>query len=83
MLSGVEYLKVDDKGLLIRHKEEIINLEVDHIVICAGQVAVNTLYEELKNQQIPNCHLIGGAALAAELDAKRAIKEGIYLAKSF
>jgi len=83
MLSGVEYLKVDDKGIVIRHEEEVMHLDVDHIVICAGQVSVNGLFEELKSKQIPNCHLIGGAALAAELDAKRAIREGIYLAKSF
>jgi len=82
MLSGVEYLKADDKGLLIRHKEKETLLDVDHIVVCAGQVSVNGLYEELKDKTA-NCHLIGGAALAAELDAKRAIKEGIYLAKSF
>ncbi len=83
MLSGVEYLKVDNNGIIIRHEEEEKHIVVDHIVVCAGQVSVNSLYEELKNKQTTHCHLIGGAALAAELDAKRAIREGIYLARSF
>jgi len=88
MISAVEYLNANDAGLLIKHQDKEIQLDVDHIVICAGQVSVSGLYEQLNNEQqlaeqSTEVHLIGGAALAAELDAKRAIKDGIYLAKSF
>ena len=83
MLSSVEYLNANERGLLIRHKDKEIQIEVDHIIICAGQVSINNLYQELENEVSVETHIIGGAALAAELDAKRAIKDGIYLAKSF
>lgn len=83
MLSGVEYLNANDKGLLIRVQGKELQLDVDHIVICAGQVSVNSLYEELKEESSVQAHLIGGAALAAELDAKAAIRDGVYLAHSF
>ncbi len=76
-LAGCSYNKIDDQGLHITRddKEEI--LEVDNIIICAGQVSVNALYEELKDKQ--SCHMIGGAEFAGELDAKRAIKQGVLL----
>jgi len=83
MLSDVEYLNVNESGILIRHKDKEMQIDVDHIVICAGQVSVTSLFDELKSETSVQTHLIGGAALAAELDAKRAIKEGIYLANSF
>lgn len=76
-LAGVTYNKIDDQGLHITHKEQDQVLEVDNIIICAGQVSVNELYEELKDKQ--SCHLIGGAEYAGELDAKRAIKQGVLL----
>ena len=76
MLNGVEYLKIDDKGLHIRINGEEKLLEVDNIVICAGQEPNKALSEALKK---PN-HLIGGADIAAELDAKRAIDQGTRLA---
>ena len=47
-------------------------LPVDNVVICAGQVSVNELYEQLKDSQQVTAHLIGGAEFAGELDAKRA-----------
>ena len=82
-LNGCSYDLIDDEGLHISRKQkdgtqkqEI--LKVDNIIICAGQVSVNELYENLKDSQ--SCHLIGGAEYAGELDAKRAIKQGVMLA---
>jgi 2,4-dienoyl-CoA reductase (NADPH2) len=54
-------------------------LEVDNVVICAGQESVRDLEDGLRRRGI-NPHVIGGAALAAELDAKRAIRQGTELA---
>ncbi len=79
MLANVEYLKIDDQGLHIRHNEEDRVLEVDHVVVCAGQEPQRELHETLKNNGI-NVHLIGGADEAKELDAKRAIKQAAELA---
>lgn len=76
MLAGCEYLQINDEGLLIRSGNEQQLLEVDHIVICAGQEPRRELVEGLN---IPH-HLIGGADVAAELDAKRAINQGTRLA---
>jgi len=81
MISGVSYQKIDRKGLHIKVKEEERLLEVDTIVVCAGQIAVHGLYEELKDQH-RDVHLIGGAKKAGELDAKRAIAEGTQTALS-
>ena len=79
MLSNVQYEKVDDAGLHISINDEIQILPVDNVVICAGQEPLRQMYEELKdkNQVV---HLIGGADVAAELDAKKAIKQASYLA---
>ena len=84
MLSNVAYDRIDDAGLhlTITNKdgsEEKRLLEVDNVVLCTGQVSENALYEGLKANGNP-VHLIGGAKLAAELDAKRAIDEGTRLA---
>ncbi len=76
-LAGCSYNKIDDQGLHITRKEQDEVLAVDNVIICAGQVSVNALYEELKDKQ--SCHLIGGAEFAGELDAKRAIKQGVLL----
>lgn len=78
MLAGLEYLKIDDIGLHIKEGDTERILEVDNIIICAGQVSNNKLYEELKEHD--NVHIIGGAKLATEIDAKRAIDEGVRLA---
>lgn len=83
MMSGIEYLAVNEEGLLINNQGKVEQLEVDHIIVCAGQVSENHLYHELNNQPNLSVHLIGGASLAAELDAKRAIREGTELAHSF
>lgn len=76
MISGVEYLKIDDAGLHIKVGDEINVLDVDNIVVCAGQDSNKQLSEGL-NKPV---HLIGGADVAAELDAKRAIDQGTRLA---
>lgn len=80
MLNSVEYLRIDDAGLHIRVGEgEEKVLPVDNIVICAGQDPLRELYDGLveAGQAV---HLIGGADVAAELDAKRAIDQGSRLA---
>jgi 2,4-dienoyl-CoA reductase (NADPH2) len=79
MLTGVSYKKIDDRGLLIEvdGKEQL--LEVDNIVLCTGQEPLRDLQKGLEAKGIP-VHLIGGADVAAELDAKRAIRQGTELA---
>ena len=81
-LSGVNYERIDDRGLHIsfgpdRSRRQL--LEVDNVVICAGQESVRDLEDRLRRNGIEP-HVIGGAAVAAELDAKRAIKQGVELA---
>ena len=79
MLSGVSYLKIDDEGLHIQVKENNKVLDVDHVIICAGQTELRSLYEPLKEADI-SVHLIGGAYKALELDAKHAIDQACRLA---
>ena len=79
MLGGVEYLGVDDAGLHIRVDGSEQVLAVDHVVICAGQEPRRELFDALAAQG-RKAHLIGGADVAAELDAKRAIAQGSRLA---
>ena len=81
MIPNVEYEKIDDLGLHIKHNGEDKVLDVDHVVICAGQVSVNQLYESCMVQNL-KVHLIGGAKKASELDAKTAIREGTELGLS-
>jgi 2,4-dienoyl-CoA reductase (NADPH2) len=81
-LSGVNYERIDDEGLHISFGADRSGrrvLEVDNVVICAGQEPVRDLEEGLRRNGI-DPHIIGGAALAVELDAKRAIKQGTELA---
>ena len=81
-LSGVNYERVDDDGLHISFGPDRSDrrlLEVDNVVICAGQESVRDLEDGLRGRGIEP-HVIGGAALAAELDAKRAIRQGTELA---
>ena len=81
-LSGVNYEKIDDAGLHISFGSERSGarvLEVDNVVVCAGQESVRDLEEGLRRSGIEP-HVIGGAAVAAELDAKRAIRQGTELA---
>ncbi|WP_369744193.1 FAD-dependent oxidoreductase [Pseudidiomarina sp. PP-1MA] len=79
MLAGVTYQKVTDEGLWIEQDGQSQLLEVDHIVICAGQVPQRELQQQLEQAGM-QVHLIGGADVAAELDAKRAIRQGAELA---
>ena len=80
MLAGVEYRKIDDQGLHIAVGGMPRLLEVDHVIVCAGQDSLTELMPAAPSASGPRFHLIGGAALAAELDAKRAIREGAELA---
>jgi 2,4-dienoyl-CoA reductase (NADPH2) len=80
MMAGVQYDRIDDAGLHITVGGEQKLLEVDNVVICAGQESLAELMPPEGTQGGPRFHKIGGAALAAELDAKRAIREGAELA---
>ena len=79
MIPCVSYEKIDDAGLHIIVNDQPSVLEVDHIVICAGQESFTAMYEQLQ-QAGKSVHLIGGAKEAGELDAKRAIRQGAELA---
>lgn len=81
LLSEVEYERVDDQGLHIRVGGQSRCLEVDTIVVCAGQESVVDLVAPLREAGV-SVHVIGGAEEAAELDAKRAIDQGVRLAAS-
>jgi 2,4-dienoyl-CoA reductase (NADPH2) len=75
MMAGVTYEKIDDDGLHITQAGTAHLLQVDSIVLCAGQEPERGLAADL-----PQAHLIGGADVAAELDARRAIDQGTRLA---
>ena len=80
MLNSVEYLKIDDAGLHIRiagGDEQV--LPVDTVIVCAGQDPLRELKDGLESAG-QRVHLVGGADVAAELDAKRAINQGSRLA---
>jgi 2,4-dienoyl-CoA reductase (NADPH2) len=79
MLAGVTYRHVDEFGLHIEHDGKEKLLEVDNVVVCAGQLPRRELQEPLGSAGM-KVHLIGGADVAVELDAKRAIKQGSELA---
>lgn len=79
MINSVQYVKIDDQGLHVTIKGEPKVLEVDNVVICAGQLSKNEMYEPLKEKGV-SVHIIGGAFMAGELDAKRAIEQGSKLA---
>jgi len=79
MLAGVIYKKIDDQGLHIEVDGKTQLLDVDHVIICAGQESERSLYQTLIDAGV-SCHLIGGANVAAELDAKRAIRQAAELA---
>ncbi len=79
MVGDVQYVKVDNAGLHITVGDESRILEVDNVVVCAGQESYPAMYDELKSKGM-NVHLVGGANSAKELDAKKAIKEASLLA---
>ena len=76
MMPGCDYQRIDDEGLHITVGDETKILPVDNVIICAGQDPLRELADGLT---MP-CHLIGGADVASELDAKRAINQGTRLA---
>jgi 2,4-dienoyl-CoA reductase (NADPH2) len=79
MIGGVNYTAITDKGLLIMRDGVEELLAVDDVVLCAGQVPERGLADALEQRGI-TAHVIGGADVAAELDAKRAIDQGARLA---
>ena len=84
MIGGVNYEAITDEGLRISYgesREGVETIKADHVIICAGQLPETRLASVLSEQGI-NVHVIGGADKAAELDAKRAIRQGFELAAS-
>ena len=82
MFAGVNYEQITKDGLLIsfgEEKKDLQTLKVDSIIICAGQISEISLVEKLNINKI-NHHIIGGAKVANELDAKSAIDQGCRLA---
>ena len=79
MWNSVTYHRIVPEGIEIERNGEKQLLEVDNIVICAGQVPQRELHDALEAAG-QSVHLIGGADVAAELDAKRAIRQGTELA---
>jgi 2,4-dienoyl-CoA reductase (NADPH2) len=82
MLRGVQYKAVTNEGLWIETAGHDQLLRVDTVVVCAGQESVKDIMPQSTEHTLANYHIIGGAKLAAELDAKRAIREGAELAAS-
>ncbi|ATF17231.1 NADPH-dependent 2,4-dienoyl-CoA reductase [Phaeobacter gallaeciensis] len=83
-VGGVNYEKIDDEGLHVSFGEARENptvIAADTVVLCSGQLSERSLADTLEAQGT-TCHVIGGADLAAELDAKRAINQGTRLAAS-
>jgi 2,4-dienoyl-CoA reductase (NADPH2) len=85
LVPAVTYDRIDDEGLHIRvgasdrDSGEVRVLDVDHVVVCTGQESERSLYDELRAAGV-DAHLVGGADVAAELDAKRAIRQGTEVA---
>ena len=82
MVTGVYYEKIDAAGLHVSFGEDRADprvIEADTVVLCAGQVSERSLADDLEAAG-REVHVIGGADLAAELDAKRAIDQGTRLA---
>lgn len=80
MLRGVQYKSVTDEGLWVESEGQSQLLRVDTIVVCAGQESVKDIMPTETEKTLAKYHIIGGAKLAAELDAKRAIREGAEIA---
>lgn len=79
MVTNVSYEKIDDKGLHIIREGKTELIEVDTIILCAGQVSEKSLFQPL-TEMGKTVHLIGGSAVASELDAKAAINQATRLA---
>ena len=82
MLGGVQYLSIQPGGLLIVVGNQEQLLEVDNVIVCAGQEPCRDLFEPLKTAGLL-VHVIGGADVAQEIDARRAIDQGCRLALTF
>ncbi len=78
-INNIQYSKIDDEGLHYVQNEEQKVLAVDNIIICAGQLPLKELLEPLEAAGI-KAHVVGGADVAAELDAKLAINQACRLA---
>lgn len=81
MWGGIEYVRIDDDGLHILRDGKPQRLAVDNVILCAGQEPQRALEAELRAQGKP-LHIIGGADVAQELDARRAIAQGTKLGLS-
>ncbi|WP_333912976.1 NADPH-dependent 2,4-dienoyl-CoA reductase [Vibrio coralliirubri] len=79
LLGGVSYNKIDDKGLHISVGKQDQVLDADSVIVCAGQVSVRP-FEDMWQEFGGKLHVIGGADYAGELDAVRAIRQGVELA---
>lgn len=79
MLNNIQYLKIDDSGLHILNDNQPVILEVDTIIVCAGQEPLRELYDTLEAKGL-SVELVGGAYEAAELDAKAAINQASHMA---
>lgn len=79
MINGVDYQKIDDEGLHILIEGQPQLLEVDTVIVCAGQIPARDLFDQVVELGL-DASLVGGAYEAAELDAKAAIKQASYLA---
>ena len=79
MIPGVRYERVSDEGLHITVNDEPRVLAVDNVIVCAGQEPLRELQGGLEERGV-SVHLVGGADVAAELDAKRAINQAARLA---
>jgi 2,4-dienoyl-CoA reductase (NADPH2) len=85
LLAGVSYQRIDDAGLHILVDGVPRVIEADTIVICAGQVSNRGLFDELSAADVEaqvTVHVIGGAKEASELDAMRAVEEGVRIAQA-
>jgi 2,4-dienoyl-CoA reductase (NADPH2) len=80
MVGGITYKAITDQGLEIEREGKVEVISVDNVIFCAGQLSENKLFNEFKASDTRNAYLIGGALKASEIDAKRAIDEGIRLA---
>lgn len=80
-IAGVTYVKIDEAGLHIEVEGRAEALPADTIVVCAGQTSVRGVADELEARG-QTVHIVGGAKLAGELDAKRAIDEGARIGNS-
>lgn len=79
MISGVDYQRIDDDGLHVEVNERAQDLNVETVILCTGQEPLRELVAPLRAAGF-TVHVIGGADVAAGLDAKRAIDQGVRLA---